>query len=331
MKIKRLIELTEKYGISGYENEVSALLEKELSSLGFSCEIDDFGNVVGHRSGQGKHILLEAHMDQVGMMVSEITDDGFVLFSPVGGLDMRILPSQEVIVHAKEAIKGVICVHPSDNHENNEKAPDLKNLCIDVGLGRSARERVAVGDRISFSAKSFIQNGYLFGCGLDNRVSIEAVLSLLGEMDSSAEFTVLFAVQEEVGHFGATVAQCYGDVGLAIVLDVTFGKTHDDTSGTFECGKGPAIGFGPSVSYKDAQAMRRVAEQNGISHQIEVMGGSSGTDAWVIQLLEEGIPTVMLSIPLRYMHTPIEQIALSDVDEAVALLKSFITEVCQND
>lgn len=330
MNVDRLIKLTELTGVSGYERTVTSFLEKELLKLDFSCKIDEFGNVIAHRFGKGKRILLEAHIDQVGMMVSKVSDDGFLRFSPVGGLDMRVLPSQEVVVHADKPIKGVICFHPSRDSENKSKVPDLKRLCIDTGLGKNAQDIVSVGDIVSFATKPFEQNGHLFGCALDNRASIEIILSLLSEIEPSADITVLFAVQEEVGHFGALVASCFCNIDLAIVLDVTFGRSHEDAE-TFVCGKGPAIGVGPSVSRIEAQRMCHIAAKRCIPHQVEVMGGSSGTDAWVIQLLGEGIPTVMLSVPLRYMHTPMEQVALSDLENSITLLAAFIEEVRQND
>lgn len=329
MNVERLKKLSETVGISGAEADVAAFLEQELLKLNFACRKDAFGNLLAHRPGQGKHVLLEAHIDQVGMMVSEITDDGFVRFSPIGGLDLRILPSQEVVIYGKEPTFGVVCFHPSENPEEKSTAPTLDRLCIDTGLGKETAKAVSVGDRVSFTGSAFVQNGFFFGRALDNRASAETLLSFLETTDLSCEYSVLFAVQEEVGLVGATVATQVSDVDLAVVFDVTFGQTHGGKEeGTFICGKGPAIGIGPSVSYKDAKEMIRVAEERQIPHQIEVMGGSSGTDAWAIQLMGDGIPTVMLSVPLRYMHTPIEQFAISDIENTLLLLNAYLKEVC---
>ncbi len=324
MNIERLLTLSSMPGISGNEESVSALLKTELEKLNFSCEKDSFGNLFAHRQGSGKHILLEAHIDQVGMMVSEIDPNGFVRFSPVGGLDLRILPSQDIVIHGRREVRGTICFHPSEDPENKDKSPSLNRLCIDTGFGIRVKEWVSVGDYISFNTVPFVQNGRFFGPALDNRASVEILLSFLEVTETDADLTVLFAVQEEIGHMGALIAESKISADLAIVLDVTFGQSHNDTEGTFLCGGGPAIGMGPSVARKYALEMIDIATKEHIPHQVEVMGGSSGTDAWTLQLAGCGLPTVMVSLPIRYMHTPVEQFDIKDADSAVSLLTACV-------
>lgn len=330
MKETRLLELSSLCGISSAEKAVCDFLIHELEKQNFSCNVDILGNLIAKRAGKGKRILIEAHMDQVGMMVSEITENGFVRFSPIGGFDLRVLPSQMVVIHGKREVRGIVCLHPDADNEEL-KTIELSRLSIDTGLGSEIEQFVSVGDLISFASDAFIQNGFCFGKALDNRACVEAVLSLIEEMGESTALTLLFAVQEEVGHLGATCADCYEDLDLAIVLDVTFGRTHDRSEGTFPCGNGPAIGVGPSVSYEETNCLLQIAKDSYLPHQVEVMGGSSGTDAWSIQLLEKGIPTVMLSIPIRYMHTPTEAVFLDDIRTSVELLSCYIKEVQKDD
>jgi endoglucanase len=329
VNVNRLLKLASMVGISGNEDAVSDYLKTELENLNFTCEKDSFGNLFAHRNGSGKHLLLEAHIDQVGMMVSEIDSQGFIRFSPVGGIDLRILPSQEVFIHGKNITRGTICFHPSDDSENTDKAPSLNRLCIDTGLGVRVAEVVSVGDFISFNSAPFVQNGYVFGAALDNRASVEILLSCLEANETDLEVSVLFAVQEEIGHVGAVVAEPRINADLAIVLDVTFGQSHNDNKDTFVCGNGPAIGVGPSVSHKDALELIDVAKKTGVQHQIEVMGGSSGTDAWTMQLAGNGLPVLMVSLPIRYMHTPVEQFDLQDAAAAVTLLNAYFKRCAQ--
>lgn len=330
MKETRLLELSNLLGISGAEKAVSDFLTQQLEKRNFSCVVDAIGNLIAKREGKGKHILIEAHMDQVGMMVSEVGEDGFVRFSPIGGLDLRVLPSQVVVIHGKEDVRGVIVLHPDAENEDL-KSVELSRLSIDSGLGKDVGQFISVGDLISFAGDSFVQNGFCFGRGLDNRACVETVLYLIEELDDTIGLTLLFAVQEEVGHLGATCADCYDDVDLAIVLDVTFGKSHEEKEGTFACGRGPAIGAGPSVSYDETKRFLKIANESKLLYQIEAMGGSSGTDAWSIQLMERGIPTVMLSVPLRYMHMPTEMVLLDDIKSSAELLARYIKEVQKDD
>ncbi len=325
-----LRRLTEPRGISGKEGPVAELAEEYLKKYCGEVKRDRMGNLLGIRRGGGKlRIMLEAHMDQVGLIVTEIEDSGSLKFAAVGGVDARILPGLRVKIFGSETITGVIAV----DDEAPEKTPEIKNMKIYAGFEskKEAEKLVKVGDFIAFDYETErLLCGNLCSGALDNRAGMAAMLSVLEKLDGKdigADIYTLFSTQEEVGLRGSYTGAFSIKPDIALVVDVTHGTTVDSEKdpGVFDLGCGPVILRGPSVDYDLSLELIEIAKENDIPYKIEAAGGASGTTAWAIQTAGEGVRTVLISIPLRYMHTNVEVVKTADV-EAVAELAAAAVE-----
>ncbi len=279
-------------------------------------------------------ILLEAHMDEIGFIVTEVDENGFVRVSPCGGVDTRCLAATPVIVWGERPILGVFCTTPPhlQQKEEADKAPKADALRLDVGLdAATAKAVVHAGDRVSFTPNFVAVNERLMTSkALDNRAGMAAVLyalSLLKEKGCPYTVRVLFASGEELGCRGATPGAFTSDAMAAVVTDVSFAHTPDakpEECGTL--GGGAMVGLAPTLDHTLSAATIKVASHQNIPHQTEVVGGKTGTDADVITVSKCGIPTVLLSVPLRYMHTPVEMIDIEDVAAVGRLMAALLTE-----
>jgi endoglucanase len=270
-------------------------------------------------------------MDAIGLMISAINGD-FLRVTEIGGVDPRVLPGQTVIVHGRENLPGVVVQPPTrllPTEAQNGPVP-LKHLLVDTGLRAEELQRlVRPGDLISFAQSPVEMSGEtLFGHSLDNRASVAALTLFLQELQGKAHAWDVWAVataQEEETLGGAATSAYQLRPDLAVAVDVTFGKGPGTPEyRSFLLGKGPVLGWGPNIHPGLYKAFKDLAEQLEIPYQIEVMPRHSGTDAFSLQVAAEGIPTMVLSIPLRYMHTPVEMIALKDVRRTARLLAEFI-------
>ncbi len=326
---EQILTLTGISGISGGEFPVRQYLEERLQKLNMNPEVDENGNLFGTlrcKQKNAKTILLEAHMDRIGFMVSGIENDGSLRFVTVGGVDERILPGLEVLVEGKELCPGVVVLKETKEKDKN---PKCQNFRIETGWNQEETEkRISVGDFIGMVSDSVELLGEkLSGGAMDNRAGIGAVLCCLEQLQGKElpyHLQVLFSTGEETGLQGAYTANLSADA--AIVIDVTHGMTPDtkEEVGVFPLGSGAVICRGPNLHYDYTKQLLALAKERGIPYAIEVAAGSSGTTAWAIQTANGGIPCMLVSIPLRYMHTNLETLAVSDVQAVSELLVSAV-------
>jgi endoglucanase len=331
-----LRSLSEASGVSGYEDEVRDVVRSTFASMSDEVRSDAMGNLIALKRGSSekeprRRIMLAGHMDEIGLMVTML-DKGFVRFTQVGGFDVRTLMGQEVIVHGRRELPGVIGSRPPHvlaPAERNKPVP-MSELFIDVGLSQDVLEKaVRVGDLITIR-RPFIelQNDLVSGKAFDDRAAVASMavcLDALGSLRHAWDVYGVATVQEEVGLRGA-MTSTYGiapDVGIAI--DVGFGKQPGVAEPySLDIGKGPALTCGPNIHPALLQALKSVAGEHEIPVQVEVDPGGTGTDASAMQITREGIPTALLSIPVRNMHTPIETLSVKDVVRTGRLLAHFI-------
>lgn len=333
MNIFETIEkLCEVPAVSGYEHtaarRASLLLERYVDKVSH----DALGNVIGIRYGVkkgSKTLLLDAHIDEIGFIVSGYAGD-FLKFETVGGVDVRMLPAREVLVLADEPLFGVItCLPPHiQTAEQMDSSIPKDKLYIDLGI-KNVSSRVPVGTPVVYNADCVkLQNGYISGRALDDRAGFASLLLALENLKGkklNLDVVVMGSVQEEVGCRGAKVGAYEVNPDIAIAVDVTHGTTPDaGKPRTFDCGSGTAIGIGPNLNRSVSDALKKIAKAEKIPHTLEVMEGETGTNAWPIQVSRQGIPTGLLSIPLRYMHTPFETLNEDDVRATAKLLSEYI-------
>lgn len=320
-------------GVSGREYSLTKKISELFSPYCDEIRVDALGNVIAHkRCGieNAPVIMIEAHCDEIGLMVTSVTDEGFLTFACVGGVDERTLPSAEVTVHGKEDLWGVIGIK-SEHLLEDGKTVKIKDMAIDTGLDdRTVKEKVAVGDSITLS-KSLGELGknQFSGKSLDDRASVAAIITVLKNL-SGAELKVdvcaVATVQEEVGCRGAKTAAYGINPDIAVAIDVCHGITPDNSDNAFETGSGTIISVGPNLHPRLTDKLIETAKGHNIKADTEIDGGDTGTDAWEIQTARDGIPTALLSMPLKYMHTSVETLDVQDVEVTVSLLTEFIKE-----
>lgn len=323
-------------GISGYEDPAALLIKDEWRPLINEISTSRLGSVHGFKKGTGPDprpsILLAAHMDAIGMMVSRI-EDGFLHITAVGGIDPRILPGQAVIVHTeREDLPGVIAMPPENllPPETGNGVVGIAHLLVDVGLLPSkVASLVRVGDLVSFGSEAVEMSGEIVsGHSLDNRTSVAVLTLCLQGLQSKAHNWDVWAVataQEEINYGGAATSAFQLRPDLAIAIDVTFAKGPGANDWqAFPLGKGPTFGHGPNIHPFLFKQFKKMAERLEIPYETEIMPKSSGTDGMATQITAEGIPTFVLSIPIRYMHSPVEMVTLKDIQRAGRLLSEFV-------
>lgn len=323
-------------GPSGFEKAVYDYIADYVKPFADEVKTDVMGNLIAvkHCGKPGaKTILLDAHMDEIGFIVTAV-ENGFLKFSELGGVDPRMLPAREVKVLTEPPLFGVIDTMPPHalKKEEMEKALDSDKLYIDVGLSQEEAERlIPVGTPVVYSAAcEELGEKQICGKTLDDRscaaILIKAFEELCG-MELSMDVALLISTQEEVGLRGATVGVYQVHPDYAIVVDVTHAKTPDAPEVTMELGKGAAIGIGPNMNRTMTKRLFELAEEKNIPCQPEVCpGGSSGTNATVIQVSREGVATALVSLPIKYMHTPLETAACEDMENVRRLVVAYVAE-----
>jgi endoglucanase len=267
-------------------------------------------------------------------MVREIVD-GFITTHHVGGVDNRVLPAQPVLVHGRQTLPGVVAAAPPHlvSGEARRRYPSEHDLVIDLGLpADEVNALVRVGDLITLDAPLVaLQGRRVAGKAMDNRAcvaTITACLDLLAGMHHAWDVYAVATVQEETGLRGATSAAYRIAPDIAVALDVTFARQPGvEADVSVDLGGGPALGVGPNLHTRLTEALRSTAKAQEIKLQDEIIPGNSGTDAWAIQVAREGIPTGLISIPIRNMHTPVETVDLRDIERAGRLLANFIARL----
>ncbi len=337
-EIKQLLmELSGAVGISGSESAVAEAASRCLGCYSTRMWRDSLGNLIAYREGEcaGEKpfsLALVAHMDEIGAMVTRIEDGGALRFTAVGGIDSRILPGQPVEVHGRTLLKGVVGAKPPHLLPAKERreAHKFEDLFIDIGMDRErAGAQVRIGDLISFDAEPLAMSagGCIVGKSLDDRAGVAALVICAAELAASrhaADIYYVASVQEEVGLRGAVTA-AYGLVpDLAVAIDVTFGQSPGlNPPEVFKVGGGPVITMGPNFHPALVRRFEDAAAADRFTVQREADPAAGGTDAWAIQVAREGIPSALLSIPLRYMHTTVEMLNIEDLNNTGRLLASF--------
>lgn len=333
--------LLETPGVSGHEDLAAAKITEMFKVYTQEIKRDALGNVIAYIKGcpqfEGLRpkIMLAAHMDEIGLMVTKVDEKGFLHVTQIGGIDQRTLPAQEVIVHGKRSLPGVIGAKPPhlSSPEERSKTVPLSDLLVDIGYdGEKAKELVSVGDLITIDRKmAELRNDRLAGKAMDNRSGVMVILETLKELQRikfNADIYAVATVQEEVGLRGA-ITSTYGimpDVGIAI--DVCHGHQPGvPEHRTAPVGGGPAVAMGPNVHPKVFALLKKTAQEQRIPISIEALPGASGTDAWAMQIVRSGVATGVVSIPLRYMHTAVETLSYSDVEQSGKLLAAFIANL----
>lgn len=331
MDIKELcFKLAKIDGTSGDETKASNEI-KEILSEYMSTEIDTLGNVIG-KIGDGKvNILLDAHIDRIGLIVREIDEKGFLLIDKVGGIDPRVLVGSEVVVCGKEQLTGVVCSTPPHLKSNkDDDSIDLKLLAIDIGMNKEeASKLVSIGDRIiSIDNQYELLNNKISSSAFDDRCGIAAIIKavdLIKDKIENTSITVQFSTQEEVGGSGAKTGAFSNEADYAIVVDVGFGSDpYCNKTETIDLGKGPSIGIAPTLDRKLTKELVEIAKEKGIPYQHDVMNGRTGTNADSINIAGKGVKTALISIPLRNMHTAVEVIDINDIEQTADLIAAFI-------
>ncbi len=333
---KHLIELSQTPGLSGYERPIRDLLTDRWHDLSDDLSSDVLGNLLATVHGEGPEprpkILVTAHMDEIGLMVTAI-EDSFLRVTHVGGIDRRILLSQPVIVHGEEPIPGLIGSRPPHvlPASARKEYPDLEDLVVDTGLSaRKLSQLVKVGTPVTFDIPAAsLGKGLVTGKALDNRASVTAMTALLHELQTRRHYwdvLVAATVQEEVTLAGGETIAWRTQPDIAIVVDVTFGTGNGvkEDQG-FKLGEGLSIVIGPNAHPKLFDMISELAEVIDITLIPEPAPRSSGTEAWAVQVSRDGVPTAIIGIPLRNMHTPVEIVSIKDIERTARLIAEFIT------
>ncbi|NMA96266.1 MAG: M42 family metallopeptidase [Clostridiales bacterium] len=333
--VELLKRLTEANGVSGNEGEVREIIKHEISSLVDDIYIDGIGNLIGYKKGNGndpKKIMLCAHMDEVGFIISHISDNGMLKFKAVGGIDPRILVSKRVLI-GKDEVPGVLGIKAIHLQEPSERTNAVKidQMYIDIGAKskEDAKKVVNLGDYGIFDS-SLVEfgEGKIKAKALDDRVGCLAIIEALKE-EYDHDIYACFTVQEEVGLRGAGVAAFHVKPDIAMIIE---GTTCSDVAGvdkhlyTTTMGEGPAVTIRDGSSISDrglVKLLRDIAEEKGIRYQLK-KGTTGGNDAGAIHVSREGIATCVVSVPCRYIHSPSSVMDINDFKGTIELVKEFV-------
>lgn len=336
LELKNVIfDLSSADGVSGEESCAAQYALKYLKNYTDDCFIKN-GNVIGNfgnRKNGTPHILIDAHIDQVGLIVTNIYESGFIGFSNVGGIDRRLLPAQQVCIHGKKKLAGVVCSTPPHLSGSDNKINKIEDFYIDTGMSFEAVSNIVEpGDRITFaSMPKELLNNRITGPALDDRSGVASILyalELLSDQKYECSFSVTFSAQEELGERGAKITAFDIDPDIALAVDVSFAYCLGDRE--YECGKmgqGPMIGISPSLSREISDKLIEISKNENIPYQLEVMNGLTSTNADQFSVNRTGCKACTVSIPLKYMHTPSEIIQIDDVENTGRLIAAYIRSV----
>ena len=337
-------ELVETPSPSGFEQPAQRVIRRELEGVVDQLQTDVMGNVIARVDGidaDAPRVMLAGHCDEIGFMVQYIDDNGFIYFGPIGGVDAHLVPGQRVNVHtAAGPVLGVVGKKPIHLMEpkDRETVVKLKNQFIDIGCAdrKSAQELVAIGDPVTFAVGlERLQGDRVTSRAFDDKMGAFIVARVLQEVRRRGSAPVhlygVSTVQEEVGLRGGKTS-AYGvdpDVGLAV--EVGFATDFPDVDkkeiGEIKVGQGPVIARGPNINPMLFELLTTTAREDNIPFQVMAIPRATGTDANVIQLNRSGVAAGLVSIPLRYMHSPVEVLSLSDVEHAVQLLAGLMYRI----
>ena len=329
MDTKELLKkLADPVSIAGSEENVTEVIKNLLKEHGcVDIETDNMGNIIGtYKCGKenAPKLMVEAHMDEIGLMVKGISDEGSLLFVPVGGFDDKVLPGSEVTVHSEDGdIYGIIGAKPPHLITERGKAVKMEDMSVDIGFCKEETlKRVKIGDLISFNTYFTELDGAVAGRCFDDRAGVVAIIKALEYVkDYKIECDIVCAitVQEELGMRGAKVIYESAKCDAAICVDAGFGTSANSAEG-FDLGSGVIVSVGPNLHPKLTDLVLEAGREIKVETTVDVENGNTGTNAWAIQVAGCGVPTALLSFPLRYMHSTYEVIDASDIDSIGKLL-----------
>lgn len=343
-----LFKFSQAYGISGFEDSIRELFSREVKKFVDEIEVTPLGSVIAikraaQRSKRGQpvpRVLVEAHMDEIGFIVTGI-ENGFIRFATVGSFDVRVLPSQNVLIHGRKRLPGVIGMRPPHVipvAERKRPVP-LQSLFIDVGMPDArVRECVSVGDPITLDRSVIsLRNNNLSGKSFDDRSALAILLDALRQLQAVAlewDLYVVANVNEEQSslYIGALTSTFQIKPDIAIAIDVT----HAEQPGIPDVNvahldHGPNIALGANIHPFVHRRLIDAATSHSIPYRVSVYGGDTQTNAWMMQVVAEGVPTGLIEIPLRYMHTSVEMLNLNDLERAAELVKAFVSSLKVSD
>lgn len=332
MDIKEIISLlTEGEGVSGNERTLKSA--EELLKNYADVKRDALGNIIG-TFGKGEYnIMLDAHLDRIGLIVTSVDKTGFLRVDKCGGCDTRVLCASTVTVWGKKPIFGVITSTPPHLSSNDDagKAPSFDNIFVDTGLSaEEVKKIVNVGDRITIdSPVKSMGKSMVTGSALDDRIGMAALIKVADILKNNplnnTKVSIIFSVQEETTEAGAKTGAFGISPDEAIAVDVSFANAPEVLpTQCGKIGKGGMICISPSLSREMSNELIETANKNGIPYQIEVCPSSTGTNADVISSTKSGIKTGLVSIPLRNMHTQAEIADINDVESVARIIASYI-------
>lgn len=293
-------------------------------------EKSDTLTVIGYLKGESDYtLMLDAHIDQIAMIVTDIDDNGFLTVAKSGGIDIRALPSRRVTVHGKEKVTAVFCATPPHLSSGEKEYTDIADIKLDTALGAKAKEIISIGDYVTFSGDpTELLGTRVSGRSFDDRAAVACLIEVAKRLkDKKLPLNVAFVLSdgEELGMRGIRPAAFKVDPNEAIAIDVSFGDgigISEDECG--KLGEGGMIGISPALDRKISQKLIKTAKDNNIPYQTEVMGERTGTNADMIAVSRQGVRTCTLSIPLRNMHTEVETLDIKDLDSVCELLCAYI-------
>lgn len=333
--------LSTTHGISGWEHHIAEKIKTAVVPLSDECKTDALGNVIAVKYGAqtGKkseriRLMIAAHMDEIGLLVSGIHEQGFLHVTPIGGVDRSLLFAKEVYVHtAQGKLPGLLTTRPPHltTAEERKKLPSWDEFFVDVGLPYDELVRtVQIGDMITLRSRcERLGDTGAAGKAFDNRAGVAALvvcMQYLQRWHHEVDVYAVTTVQEEVGLRGAMTATFGVAPHVGIAVDVTVAKQPgiSDAKGR-KMGAGPSVAQGPNIHPMLFNHLIHTAKQNNIPHQTEVYAGNTQTDAWAMQITRDGVPTALLSIPLAHMHSTVERLDLRDIQTTARLLAHYVS------
>ena len=330
-----LKKLSDAHGLSGFEGNIKTIIRKELEGHIDEISEDRLGNLIAIKRGTGLSIMIASHMDEIGLMVQYIDEKGFIKFVGIGGWFNPTLHTQRVVLHGtKGPVSGVIGSKPPHVMTPEDRKKEIKMEDLFIDLGATTAEEVAelgieIGTPVTIEQELIqLANKRVTGKALDNRVGVLVLIETLKKMKTSMTVYAVFTVQEEVGLKGAKVSAYALHPDIAIATDVTIPGDHPGVTkkeASVEMGKGPVLvlasasGRGLLSDTRLVSWLRSAGDKMKIPYQLEV-GDGGNTDASIINLVRDGIPSIPLSVPSRYIHSPVEVVDLKDVESTIDLL-----------
>ena len=329
MNLKENLLNLSKLNAVGSITEAADYAYNELSKF---AKVERMSNltVIGKMNGNADYtLMLDAHIDQIAMIVTDISDDGFLTVSNCGGIDLKTLPARPVTVHGKKDITAVFCSTPPHLSSDKKEYKNISEIKLDTMLGEKAKDIISIGDYVTFCCEpTELLGNCITGKSLDDRAGVAVLLELARRLSGkNLPINVVFLISdmEELGLRGAKTAAYKINPDEAIAIDVSFGDGPDISP--LECGKlggGAMIGVSPVIDSRISKKLIAIADSENIPCQKDVLGGTTSTNADIISVTREGVKTGLVSIPLRNMHTEVEVVNTKDIISVCDILEAYI-------